>query len=50
MKVFNLCVSAIDPLQLATRAGIPRQSEIRNDYWVASSSLHSLLSLAMPIS
>jgi hypothetical protein len=39
----------ISLLQLATRAGIPRQSEIRNDYWVASSSLHSLLSLVMSI-
>jgi hypothetical protein len=42
-------VSAISLLQLATRAGIPRQSEIRNDYWLASFSLHSLLSLVMSI-
>ena len=42
-------MSAISLLQLATRTGIPRQSEIRSDYPVASSSLHSLLSLVMPI-
>ena len=35
-------------LQLATRAGIPRQSEIRSNCRVASSSLHSLLILMIP--
>jgi len=33
-------VSVISLLQLATRAGISRQSEIQGDYWVAPSSLH----------
>jgi hypothetical protein len=54
MKLFPFLIgfgsiSAISLLQLATRAGIPRQSEIQGDFLVASSSLHSLLTLATRI-
>jgi hypothetical protein len=42
-------VSVISLLQLATKAGIPRQSEIRCNYQVASSFLRSLLILAIHI-
>ena len=42
-------MSVISLLQLATRAGIPRQSEIRSNYQVASSFLRSLLILVTPI-
>ena len=42
-------MSVISLLQLATGTGIPRQSEIRSNYQVASSFLRSLLNLVTPI-
>ena len=42
-------MSVTSLLQLATRAGIPRQSEIRSNSPVASSFLRSLLILVTPI-
>ena len=42
-------MSVISLLQLATRTGIPHQSEIQSDYQVVSFSLHSLLILVTRI-
>jgi hypothetical protein len=42
-------VSVISLLQLAARAGIPRQREIRSNSPVVSSFLHSLLSPVLPL-